>query len=81
MEVDFILGEGAVSIEIKLGDKVRLSQLKGLIAFRDEKQATRSIVVCQNPQKQHLSISSGAQIEVFPWELFLKDLWAGNIIA
>lgn len=80
LEVDFILGDGEIAIEIKLGGSVRLSQLKGLVTFTEEAKPRRSIVVCQVPQKQKLEDSKGGIIELMPWNLFLKELWESKII-
>lgn len=79
-EVDFVLGEDAeIAIEVKLSNKINLSKLKGLQLFHQTEKPRRSIVICQVPNKQLIQVD-GFEIEVYPWEEFLQQLWAGKII-
>ncbi len=79
LEVDFILGQAKIALEIKISDTVKLSELKGLAAFCQEYKKARSIVVCQTPVKQKYALD-GSVLEVWPWQEFLDELWAGEFI-
>lgn len=75
LEVDFILGSGEVAIEVKGTKRVDKNSLKGLAAFREEYSPKRAIVVCNEKQKRIYK-----NIEITPWNDFLKQLWKGNIL-
>ena len=75
MEVDFILGQGKVAIEVKGANRVDKNNLKGLLAFREEYSPERVIVVCNEKQKRIYK-----NIEITPWNDFLKQLWKGDIL-
>ncbi len=74
-EVDFILGGGEVIIEVKSGTKIRPEHLKGLQKFKTDYKCKRSIVICQTTQKETIQ-----GIEIYPWNVFLNELWSGEII-
>lgn len=46
LEVDFILGKGKISIEIKGSGNVRKTDLKSLLIFNNEYNPQKSILVC-----------------------------------
>ena len=75
LEVDFILGDHEVAIEIKSTDHVDNRHLKGLLAFSDEYQVKKSIVVSNDPLPRLIG-----NILVLPWQVFLDRLWAEDII-
>ena len=74
MEVDFIFSE-KIAIEVKAKTQVAERDLKALKALREEKICERYIV---------LSLDSNPRlvdgIEIMPYELFLKQLWAGKTL-
>ena len=74
LEVDFILGEGEIAIEVKLSDAVKKSDLKGLSLFIEEHHPKHAIVVSLDPLPRKLDNG----IEIWPWETFLKTLWADD---
>ncbi len=76
LEVDFILGDAEVAIEVKIGDKIDKSDLKGLIAFTEEYQPKHSIVVSTVPKARKIALeeANGAAITVLPWQDFLEQL-------
>ncbi len=74
-EVDFVLGDHQIAIEVKGTEQAESHHFKGLKAFAEEYKTKRSIVVSLDPKPR---IVNG--IEVMPWEIFLKRLWAGEII-
>ncbi|TNE70789.1 ATP-binding protein, partial [bacterium] len=75
IEVDFILGDHEVALEIKGTDTVNSRHLKGLKAFMEEYNVKKSIVVCTEPQ---VRLVDG--IWIMPWQVFLTQLWNGEII-
>lgn len=80
LEVDFILGKAEVAIEVKISSEVHQSDLKGLIAFLEEHPDAKGIVVSQDARERLLQVTSKIQILIFPWQMFLKKLWDGEII-
>jgi predicted AAA+ superfamily ATPase len=74
-EVDFILGSGEVIIEVKATTNIRADHFTGLKKFKTEYGCKRSILICTSSQK----ITAG-DIEIYPWNLFLEELWTGEII-
>ena len=78
LEVDFILGNAQVAIEIKISSGVRKSDLKGLIAFCEEHQKARAIVVSQDEAPRKLL--DPIEIDILPWRVFLDRLYKGDII-
>ena len=75
LEVDFILGNHEVAIEVKGSKNVNNAHLKGLKAFMEEYQVKKSLVVCNESLPR---IVDG--IEILPYSVFLKRLWAGAIM-
>jgi len=75
LEVDFVLGEGRVAIEVKGSERVDKNHLKGLDAFIEEHNPGKAVLVCHEKEKRLCG-----KVLICPWELFLKELWAGNII-
>jgi len=73
-EVDFVLGD-EICIEVKGTDMVKSADLKGIVAFKDENNPLRAIVVC-NEKEPRLS----GDIRIMPWRLFLEELWSGDIV-
>jgi len=80
LEVDFILGKAIAAIEVKISMQVHQEDLKGLIAFCEEHEKTQAYVVSQDPRPRDLKINPSLTIHILPWEIFLKKLWASEII-
>lgn len=74
-EVDFVIDKGNVIIEVKSTSKVQSKHLEGLKKFRSISPNKRAILVSQENEKR---ISDG--IEIYPWSIFLNELWGHNII-
>lgn len=74
-EVDFVLGGGAVAIEVKGTNRVENHDFHGLNAFIEECSPRKAILVC-NERTPRLH----GKIRVMPWSIFLSSLWAGEII-
>jgi predicted AAA+ superfamily ATPase len=75
LEVDFVLGTHQVALEVKGSDNISSRHLRGLKAFQEEYKVEKAIVVCTEPRAR---LTNG--IHVLPWQLFLKQLWNGEII-
>jgi predicted AAA+ superfamily ATPase len=76
MEVDFILGDGAVAVEVKGATVVENRDARSLHAFADEHKPRQAYLVCQEREERVV----GA-VRVMPWRDFLKALWAGHVIT
>ncbi len=75
MEIDFILAEGEIAIEIKGASRIDLRDFRTLSVFSEKYSPKRIIIVCNEKEKR-----VHEKIEVVPWSVFLKDLWAGDIL-
>ena len=74
-EVDAIIGNGRIAIEIKSCEEVKSRHLKGLKAFKEDFENVRLIIVSLDKYRRLMN-----EVEVFPAEEFLKDLWKGKIL-
>ena len=75
IEVDFILGPGAVAVEAKGKNKITSRDLRGLANFKKEYPSVkRLIVVCL--EKRIRKTDDG--IYVVPHQEFIEALWAGR---
>ena len=75
-EVDFVLGDHEIAIEVKATELANESHLKGLRRFREEYAVRRAMLVSLDPTPR----KTQDQIEILPWQTFLKELWAGRIL-
>lgn len=80
LEVDFILGDAEVAIEIKISDKIDISDIHGLVAFQQEYHPKKAIVINTSPRARRKELSANLAIDILPWETFLTLLWQGQII-
>ena len=76
LEADFVLGDGQVAIEVKGSNRVERSELRPLMAFREEYSPRQTLVVC-NERVERIH----EQIRILPWRNFLRELWDGKIIS
>lgn len=76
LEVDFVLERGEVAIEVKGTSRVDNRDLRPLVAFVEEYAPPKALVVC-NERTERVS----GQIRIVPWNIFLQELWAGEIIG
>jgi predicted AAA+ superfamily ATPase len=79
LEVDFVVNRGAVAIEVKISDRVRKSDIKGLQAFSVDYKPNKAIVVSNDPLPRKLQVEGGIDILILPWRQFLDRLWSGDI--
>lgn len=75
LEVDFILGMGEIAVEIKGTSRIDKKDMNGIEAFTQACHPKRSIIVCNEKERRIHS-----KIEIAPWEDFLQQLWAGEIL-
>ena len=75
-EVDFVLGDGAVAIEIKGNKKIDKTDLKHLISFSQNYSPKKCFLVCNEKRKRLMG-----NILILPYKTFLKKLWNGEIIT
>lgn len=75
IEVDFILGDHEVAIEAKSTNMINPRHLKGLKSFAEEYKVKKLIIVSTDPYPRQID-----NITVLPWQIFLQQLWAGEII-
>lgn len=75
IEVDFILGDHEVAIEVKSTDNANMNHLKGLKSFSEEYKVRKLILVSNDPLPRKIG-----EIHILPWQQFLDQLWAGEII-
>jgi predicted AAA+ superfamily ATPase len=75
-EVDFILGDHEIALEVKATELANNNHLKVFRRFKEEYSIRRSILVSleSKPRKTE------DQIEILPWQIFLKQLRNGEII-
>jgi uncharacterized protein len=76
-EVDFILNDKEVALEIKGSPRVHDGDLKGLKALLEDGAVKRTLVVCLETQKR----KPPSGIEIYPWKIFLEELWGGQFIG
>jgi predicted AAA+ superfamily ATPase len=74
-EVDFVVGD-TIGVEVKAKSRVSPRDYKGLHALNEEVPLKRKIVICG--EKMNRRTDDG--MEIMPAAVFLKDLWAGNIL-
>ncbi|MBL7663018.1 ATP-binding protein [bacterium] len=75
IEVDFVIGD-SIALEVKGKERIGRNDLKGLKSIAEEQKFARLILICleKNYRKE-------GNIEIFPVEKFLHELWSGEIIS
>jgi predicted AAA+ superfamily ATPase len=74
-EVDFILGNMDVAIEVKGSHRVHSAHARSLRALLEEHTVKRAIIVSLEKQSR----KPNPFIEVLPWQIFLEELWSGEL--
>lgn len=77
-EVDFIIGKGEVAIEVKISNRVRGPNLKGLKLFAQDFPQSKLCVVSTEEHKRVVK-EGDHTITIYPCEVFLQELWDGKI--
>jgi hypothetical protein len=65
-----------VAIEVKSTVSANSRHLKGLKAFAEEYNVKKLILVSNDPLPRLVE-----NVLILPWHVFLKRLWAGEIIS
>lgn len=76
IEIDFVLGENEIGIEVKGSQQINSRHLKGLRSFSEEYEVKKLILVSADPYTRQIG-----NITAMPWNAFLDQLWAGEIIS
>ena len=76
IEVDFLLGEADLAIEVKSG-KVHEGDLTGLKALHEDRAVKTRVVV----STETIPRMTQDGIFILPLEVFVKKLWAGELIS
>ncbi len=72
-EVDFIINE-KVAIEVKATEMVQGKHLKGLLKFSENEKVDKQIIISLDKERRKIG-----DVVVYPYRLFLNDLWKGKI--
>jgi predicted AAA+ superfamily ATPase len=80
LEVDFVLGKAEIAIEVKITNHVHKTDSRGLIAFKEEHKSAKAYVVSLDSKPRKIILENEQELEVLPYENFLKMLWGGKII-
>lgn len=73
-EVDFLIGD-LLAIEVKGSKQVADKHLKGLRALKEEQLIKNYCVVSLDTTLRNTADG----ITIYPWQLFLENLWAGKL--
>lgn len=72
----FVLADATSAVEVKATENPSVDHLKGLRAFAEEHRVKRSLLVCRTLRAR----KTPDGIEILPWQEFLRQLWAGEIV-
>jgi predicted AAA+ superfamily ATPase len=75
-EVDFLIGDKELAIEVKGSARVHEGDIKSLKALLEDGPVRKCCIVCLEKQSRQLA----RDIEVIPWEIFIRQLWDGAIL-
>lgn len=74
-EVDLLIGDH-IALEIKATNLVSDKHLRGLRALKQEGLQKRYVVVSTDSARRRTEDG----IEIYPWQEFLEELWAGKMV-
>ena len=75
-EVDFVCGSMHTAIEVKSTQKAHFKHFKSLKALKEEHKPKNLILVCLEKEPRIVD----KNIQVMPWEVFLKKLWKEDLL-
>ncbi|OGW28927.1 MAG: hypothetical protein A2X59_11645 [Nitrospirae bacterium GWC2_42_7] len=75
-EVDFILGDKELAVEIKGSSRVHEGDIRSLKTLIDDGPVKKLCLVCLEKHPRNL----GSNIQVLPWQMFIEQLWNGELI-
>ncbi len=73
-EVDFLIDK-KIALEVKSSENISDKHLKGLLALKEENIIKEYILISQEKNKRKYK-----DILIYPWKLFLEELWTGKLI-
>jgi len=76
LEVDFILNDMEVAIEVKASKRVHETDTQALKILREENRVKKCVLVSLESKPKILN----GHIHCLPWQLFLQQLWAGELL-
>lgn len=77
IEVDFIMGDMKIAIEAKASSKITSDHMKGLREIKKDQPGLRRRIIVSLEKMPRLTEDG---IEILPYEVFVKKLWAGALI-
>ncbi|OFZ82045.1 MAG: AAA family ATPase [Bdellovibrionales bacterium RIFOXYD1_FULL_53_11] len=78
LEVDFILSRANrlfAAIEVKITDRIRSDDLKGMNAFLEEHKVERAVVVCNEKRRRRVPAPGNQHVDILPWQAFVEDMY------
>ena len=78
IEVDFILGPGTIAIEAKGKPSITTRDLKGLINFKKDFPAVKSLIIVCLEKRMRVTREG---IRIMPYREFIDLLWQGELTA
>ena len=76
LEVDFILGKMDVAIEVKASTRIHEIDTRPLQVLSEEQAVGKRILVCRESEPRRMPNG----IELLPWQTFLRELWADQLV-
>jgi predicted AAA+ superfamily ATPase len=76
IEVDFVLGSGALAIEAKGKTNITTKDFKGLINFKKDFPTVKSLIIVCLAKKARKTDDG---ITIMPYQEFINSLWHGNL--
>ncbi len=75
IEVDFILGPGAIAIEAKGKHRITTSDTKGLLNFKKDFPSVKQLLILSLEERPRLTKDG---VHILPHRKFAKSLWQGK---
>jgi uncharacterized protein len=75
IEIDFVLGDHEVAIEVKSTNNAQPRHVKGLNRFAEEYKVKKQVLITNDPIQRKMG-----EVMIMPWQFFLNQLWAGELI-
>ena len=74
LEVDFVL-EDSVAVEVKAKNVISKSDIRGLMALKEESSLKEYILVSLEDKAREVD-----GIKILPWKIFLEEMWGRKYI-
>ena len=80
LEVDFIVADGRLAFEVKIGKNIKNKDLKGLQQYLSENSNSHGYVVSAHEKASRtLELQNGIEIIILSWKDFSLKLWQGKL--